>query len=753
MTEFEKLVLEVESKGVAATDKELKELEKTVAKLIKAKQQLSKEAKLMGAAIGGAIAGGAIFATKKLFDASRQFQDVIADLKLVTGTAENARLAFDVLNDLDPSFSIEETTHAFVELTQKGLVPGKEALIAYQEIAAATGLSLTRVVDLVTGASQGQLRGLRELGITAKQEGDKVIFSYRGVETQVKATSQSVQRFLTEFGQKNFAGTLDEKAKTLSGTLRKLHDEWDDLWVNLARQGPESELGKPFEIAAKALEEFNAQLGSGQLGATIGNWVAEVRTGVRTVATYLYTLVTDAKNVATGMVENFSIEWDRLEGLAAVTARHIRDHFAGVGVAASQNTTLKEDIANVNRVADAKHRKNDEVFQHENNLRKQIQDASLEDIADQREASLQDADIERQIFEDQKKAREQNDPLAGFGKGRDTPLPTGRGGSKGGGRSSKATDMQRELAEQLTMLEQGLVGENAAIATAYEERKRQILANTALTEQEKKNLILQTLAGSLVTEEEAINQSYQHRKDFILNNTTITEEAKTALMLRLTQQREKAIEAIEKEAMTKRLDAAATFFGNIASIGSTFGKEGFEIAKAASIAQATIKTYEAATAAYASLAGIPVVGPALGAAAAAAAIVAGAANIAQIKAQTYQGAFALGGSISSGKFGLVGERGPELVRGPAVVTSATSTANMRGTSGVSKVTIHNNGQPVTASTSIDGDELMIVLKPILDEHKRRTKSEIATDIHKGGNPVSQSMERSYGLRRSMGGGG
>ena len=64
-------------------------------------------------------------------------------------------------------------------------------------------------------------------------------------------------------------------------------------------------------------------------------------------------------------------------------------------------------------------------------------------------------------------------------------------------------------------------------------------------------------------------------------------------------------------------------------------KEQFEIGKAASIASATIATYESATKAFDAMAGIPVAGPALGIAAAAAAIAAGLINIDQIASQSF----------------------------------------------------------------------------------------------------------------------
>ena len=74
------------------------------------------------------------------------------------------------------------------------------------------------------------------------------------------------------------------------------------------------------------------------------------------------------------------------------------------------------------------------------------------------------------------------------------------------------------------------------------------------------------------------------------------------------------------------LDIASSMFGSLSSILGEESKAG----KAFAVAQATIDTYKAANAAYASLAGIPVVGPGLGYAAAAAAVLAGVANVKKI---------------------------------------------------------------------------------------------------------------------------
>jgi hypothetical protein len=89
---------------------------------------------------------------------------------------------------------------------------------------------------------------------------------------------------------------------------------------------------------------------------------------------------------------------------------------------------------------------------------------------------------------------------------------------------------------------------------------------------------------------------------------------------------------LEKDAqaavMNNKLDLASSTFGSLTAI---MGKES-AAGKAMAVAQATIDTYKSAVSAYGAMANIPVVGPALGAVAAAAAVAAGIANVKKITA-------------------------------------------------------------------------------------------------------------------------
>lgn len=99
---------------------------------------------------------------------------------------------------------------------------------------------------------------------------------------------------------------------------------------------------------------------------------------------------------------------------------------------------------------------------------------------------------------------------------------------------------------------------------------------------------------------------------------------------------------------------------DLSSLRSSKDKKQFEVGKAAAIAQATVQTFLGATQAFTSLSSIPIVGPILGAVAAAAAIASGMNQISQIKAQQFTG-----GQADSGLNAV-----PQALDGKSFVLSA-----------------------------------------------------------------------------------
>jgi tape measure domain-containing protein len=112
-------------------------------------------------------------------------------------------------------------------------------------------------------------------------------------------------------------------------------------------------------------------------------------------------------------------------------------------------------------------------------------------------------------------------------------------------------------------------------------------------------------------------------------------------------------------------------------------------------------------------------------------------NIATIN---YAGAFNKGGDIPEGSYGIVGDGGPELVRGPAKVTSVADTAKMMRPT----VNIHNYaGASVQATPSADGSSIDIVINQIAEKVEDR----LSTGVRSGRGGLNSAIKESYGLTR------
>ena len=55
--------------------------------------------------------------------------------------------------------------------------------------------TLNQMIEAVADAATGEFERLKEFGIKAKSEGDKVSFIFRGVTTTVKKESNAIQNY------------------------------------------------------------------------------------------------------------------------------------------------------------------------------------------------------------------------------------------------------------------------------------------------------------------------------------------------------------------------------------------------------------------------------------------------------------------------------------------------------------------------------------------------------------------------------
>jgi hypothetical protein len=237
---------------------------------------------------------------------------------------------------------------------------------------------------------------------------------------------------------------------------------------------------------------------------------------------------------------------------------------------------------------------------------------------------------------------------------------------------SKQKEEQKKQAEELKELqkkaEQDLLDEINKIAEirleaqkkGAEDRK----AQAAKDEQDIYDNQIGFLEAQITADENnlaAKKDLLDIQKDLELQNKELTEGEIAAIEAKYRKQKED----LDKQASDKELQAKKTLqdaiyqtiyngLNTIGSIAELFAgksrasqKKAFQVQKAVNIATATVDTFKAATSAFSSMSGIPIVGPALGGVAAAAAIAAGLVNIKKISSTQFEGGGSGGGAAGS----------------------------------------------------------------------------------------------------------
>lgn len=192
----------------------------------------------------------------------------------------------------------------------------------------------------------------------------------------------------------------------------------------------------------------------------------------------------------------------------------------------------------------------------------------------------------------------------------------------------------------------------------------------------------------------------------------------------LKREHEAKLAEIEKARQMASLGLAGDFFKQMSALQKSESAKARAIGKAAAIAETVINTYRAATAAYAAMAGIPVIGPALGVAAASAAIAMGMANVAAIQGQAHDGIMSVpedgtwylkkGERVTTAETSAKLDRTLDEIRGrmqalpPNVIPFPSRPSNHVGNSTNVVVNVHNAppGTQVEQSTRSDGVDVI-----------------------------------------------
>lgn len=217
----------------------------------------------MGASVKkAAITMGTALAGIGLAKIAGSFVDVNAEagrlraaLVTVTGSVEEASTAWGALEEFAAKtpFALSQSVEGFIKMKALGLDPSIDALTSFGNTAAAMGKDLNQMIEAVADASTSEFERLKEFGIKAKQEGDRVKLTFQGVTTEIGNNSEEIVKYLEDIGNTQFAGAMEKQMDTLGGSMSNLGDSVDGLIRAIGDAGATSGMAAAVDFAADSI--------------------------------------------------------------------------------------------------------------------------------------------------------------------------------------------------------------------------------------------------------------------------------------------------------------------------------------------------------------------------------------------------------------------------------------------------------------------------------------------------------------------
>ena len=715
--------------------------------------KLGQAALKAGAAIGGLETARRVF--ESLVASQRNFDKLNSGLITMTGSAENAAKAFSVLQQFakETPYGLNQAVEGFTKLVALGLDPSKEALISYGNTASAMGKDLNQMIEAVADAATGEFERLKEFGIKASQQGDKVSFTFRGVTTTVKKSSEEIQKYLLNIGNTDFAGAMEVRSKTLDGALSSLADTFDGLVLSIAQSGFGDAVAEQAQNAEDAIQSLSDSIASGEVIAAIEDWTTLFDESFKFVSDLINDLAFETDDKSNDMADSLMAVPDAIrDWLPEIqqAARDLVSYFRyidaqAIAVAKSIKAafTPGQSIVDTYKAASAEA---DALLESEYKRNQ----AEADGIRQRSAARKAEAEQRRKEYEEQRK---QQIDLRSLVKNQ----PGESSGSNSG--SDKAAKAAAKLAEQQRKQAKEFIDsvkrQNQNELEAIDEKERQKLAKldefrkqNALKEGEyeatktqialdadaQRNELLQKQTEERMKQQESADayiaqlqanfegEAAELDRQYAIKQQKLDEFHKKGLVSEEDYQNAKAElqEQKNQDSLEMDLQTWDKIAGNIASAS----KESTALYKAASITQAIISTYLGATKALAE--GGPILGPIL----AATTVALGMANVAKIRSAREQG-----GNLSVGQVSTIAERNKPEVIMPASASRVRTAEQMRqimgengGKSSPTSITIVNQTTGRIDSVQQqqdDEDRITLLIREVVSGDMQDSNSKIS----------------------------
>lgn len=189
------------------------------------------------ALVVGAIAGiGAIVSSigNKVIEVTAKYQKFEAVLTNTLGSRSQAQKAMkDILDFASRTpFQVDELTESFVKFANRGVKLTIAEMTKLGDIASSQGKSFNQLTEAILDAQTGEFERLKEFGIRASKEGDKVTLSFKGITKEVANNEDAIKNAIVSYGElEGVAGGMEAISKTLGGALSNMTDSFDKLFA------------------------------------------------------------------------------------------------------------------------------------------------------------------------------------------------------------------------------------------------------------------------------------------------------------------------------------------------------------------------------------------------------------------------------------------------------------------------------------------------------------------------------------------
>lgn len=183
----------------------------------------------------------------------------VAGLIGAFGGLKAARDQFEMLQQAarDTIQPFDQLRAVAMNLKRNGIQATAEQMKTFSQIAYGTGQSLETVGNAFTSALQGRVKSLNQLGIVAKDNGDKLILTYKGVTTTVEKSAEGLGKYFETLGEEN-KGALEYLQGGMTGAMNHLENAWGDFIRGIAESGLGQAIADTIRVGANALDGITA---------------------------------------------------------------------------------------------------------------------------------------------------------------------------------------------------------------------------------------------------------------------------------------------------------------------------------------------------------------------------------------------------------------------------------------------------------------------------------------------------------------